>query len=47
VFFSLPTLYVFVAGRNLPWWIYAVLVILAVLGAVAAVRRVRAALERP
>jgi len=46
LFFSLPTLYVFVAGRNLPWWIYGVLVVLAVLGAIAAVRRVRAALHR-
>jgi peptidoglycan/LPS O-acetylase OafA/YrhL len=46
LFFSLPTLYVFVAGRNLPWWIYAVLVVLAVLGAIAAIRRVRAALQR-
>jgi len=46
VFFSLPTLYVFVAGRNLPWWIYGVLVVLAVLGAIAAIRRVRAALQR-
>jgi peptidoglycan/LPS O-acetylase OafA/YrhL len=46
LFFSLPTLYVVVAGRNLPWWIYAALVVLAVLGAIAAVRRVRAALQR-
>lgn len=42
-FFSLPTLYVFVAGRGLPWWVYAILVGLAVIGAWSAVRRVRGA----
>ena len=41
VFFSLPTLYVFLAGRNLPQWVYVVLVGLAVVGAVITVRRVR------
>jgi hypothetical protein len=45
-FFSLPTLYVFVAGRDLPPWIYLILVGLAVVGAIAAVRRVRNAVRR-
>ena len=40
-FFSAPTLYVFLAGRNLPWWVYAVLIGLAVVGTVTTVRRVR------
>ena len=46
-FFSLPTLYVFVAGRNLPWWVYALLIGLAILGAIGAMRRVRDASRRP
>jgi peptidoglycan/LPS O-acetylase OafA/YrhL len=40
-FFLAPTLYVFAAGRNLPPWVYAVLVGLAVIGAVSTARRVR------
>jgi peptidoglycan/LPS O-acetylase OafA/YrhL len=46
LFFSLPTLYVVVAGRDLPWWIYAVLIGVAALGLVGAMRRVRSALRR-
>jgi hypothetical protein len=46
VFFSLPTLYVLVAGRNLPAWTYVALVVLTVVGAAAATRRVRASLRR-
>jgi hypothetical protein len=45
-FFSLPTLYIFVAGRNLPPWVYAVLVGLAVLGVLLTVRRIREQLKR-
>lgn len=44
-FFSAPTLYVFLAGRNLPWWAYAVLVGLAVIGLAMTVRRVRRELD--
>lgn len=39
-FFSAPTLYVFLAGRSLPAWVYAVLIGLAVIGVVMTVRRV-------
>jgi hypothetical protein len=46
-FFSLPTLYVFVAGRNLPPWIYAILTGLAIIGVFDVVRRLRGALRRP
>jgi hypothetical protein len=46
-FFSLPALYVIVAGRDLPAWVYLVLAVLAAIGAGAAVRRVRDALRRP
>lgn len=45
-FFSLPTLYVVVAGRNLPWWAYGLLAALTILGAVSAIGRVRSALRR-
>jgi hypothetical protein len=45
-FFSLPTLYVFVAGRNLPAWVYALLVAAAAVGAAVVLRRVRLALRR-
>lgn len=40
-FFLAPTLYVFLAGRNLPAWVYVVLVGLTIVGAVAAARRIR------
>jgi hypothetical protein len=46
-FFSLPTLYVFVAGRNLPAWVYALLIVLAIVGVIDVTRRVRGALRRP
>jgi hypothetical protein len=45
-FFGLPALYVIVAGRDLPAWVYLVLAGLAAFGAVATVRRVRNALRR-
>ncbi len=40
-FFLAPTLYVLLAGRNLPGWVYALLVGLAVVGAITTIRRVR------
>ena len=45
-FFSAPTLYVFIAGRNLPVWVYALLVALAVVGIVVTARKVRARVQR-
>jgi ABC-type Co2+ transport system permease subunit len=45
-FFSLPSLYVVVAGRDLPAWVYAVLAVLAGIGAVITVRHVRKAVRR-
>ncbi len=47
IFFSLPTLYVFVAGRNLPGFVYAVLIGLAIIGAVGVMRRIVSALRAP
>lgn len=40
-FFSAPTLYVFIAGRNLPPWVYLLLGGLAVIGAIHTARSVR------
>lgn len=40
-FFSLPTLYVILAGRNLPWWAWAVLAVLTMIGAVTVIGRIR------
>ena len=47
LFFSAPTLYVLVAGRNLPWWAYGLLIGLAAIGAVVTIRRVRERIRRP
>jgi hypothetical protein len=46
-FFILPTLYVVLAGRNLPGWVWAVLIALTVVGAVSAIRRIRTELRSP
>ena len=46
-FFSLPTLYVVTAGRNLPPWAYAVLIGLAIIGVIGVMRRIGSALRRP
>lgn len=41
LFFSAPTLYVFIAGRDLPWWVYVLLVGLGVVGAISSIRSIR------
>ncbi len=41
LFFAAPTLYVFIAGRNLPGWVYGVLIGLAVFGAITTIRSIR------
>ena len=45
LFFSLPTLYVVLAARNLPWWVWAILLGLTILGAVSVMRRIRSELR--
>jgi hypothetical protein len=47
LFFSAPTLYVFVAGRDLPWWVYALLVGLGVAGAISTLRSIRHRAREP
>jgi hypothetical protein len=44
-FFSLPTLYVVLVGRNLPWWAWAVLIGLTAFGAASVIGRIRGALR--
>lgn len=46
-FFLAPTLYVFAAGRDLPAWVYVLLVALAVAGAIPTIRKVRARVRQP
>lgn len=41
LFFLAPTLYVFAAGRDLPIWVYVLLITLAAIGAVMTIRRVQ------
>ena len=41
LFFAAPTIYVFIAGRNLPEWVYLLLIGLAVVGAITTVRSIR------
>lgn len=45
-FFLAPTLYVFAAGRDLPAWVYVFFIALAIVGAMATIRSVRARLRR-
>lgn len=45
-FFLAPTLYVFAAGRDLPAWVYVLLIALTIVGAVPTIRKVRARLRR-
>jgi hypothetical protein len=47
VFFSAPTVYVFVAGRDLPAWVYGLLIGLGVFGAITTFRSVRSRLSAP
>jgi peptidoglycan/LPS O-acetylase OafA/YrhL len=41
LFFAAPTLYVFIVGRDLPGWVYALLIGLGVFGAITTVRSIR------
>ena len=45
-FFLAPTLYVFAAGRNLPAWVYVLVIAPTIVGAVVTIRNVRARLRR-
>jgi len=46
-FFVSAYLYLLVAGQNIPWWVYGVLVAMVVGGAWSTVRKVRARAAEP
>ncbi|MDQ2799303.1 MAG: hypothetical protein M3Y13_06635 [Armatimonadota bacterium] len=46
-FWFLPYTYVFVFGRGLPWWIYALAAVAIVFGGVHVVREIRRRLKNP
>ena len=41
VFFVLPSMYIAVFGRNVAWWVYAIIALLLIYGGFSAVRSVR------
>jgi uncharacterized membrane-anchored protein len=41
-FFVSAYLYLLVAGRNIPWWVYGVLAAMVIVGAWSTVRKIRA-----
>ena len=47
LFFAAPTLYVFIAGRDLPAWVYGLLIGLGVLGAITTIRSIRGRARLP
>jgi len=46
-FFVSAYLYLLVAGRNIPWWVYGVLAAMVAVGARSAVRKIRARASSP
>jgi hypothetical protein len=40
-FFISAYLYLLVAGRNIPWWVYAMLAVMVIVGAWSTIRKVR------
>ncbi len=46
-FFCSAYLYLLVAGRNIPWWVYGLVAAMLGLGVVSTVRTVRARLAEP
>lgn len=47
VFFLLPSLYIVVFGRNVPWWIYAIIGFLVIYGGIQAVKNIRKKVSTP
>lgn len=40
-------LYLIIAGQNVPWWVYGVVVALIILGAISTIRKVRRQIKEP
>ena len=46
-FFISAYLYLIIAGRNVPWWVYAVVILLVVYGAYSTVRKIQKKVHEP
>lgn len=46
-FFVSAYIYLIIAGRNVPWWVYGVVVLLVVYGAYSTVKKVRSRIQEP
>lgn len=46
-FFLSAYLYLLVAGRNIPWWVYGAIAVLVVFGAWSTVQKIRARVRTP
>jgi len=40
-------LYLIIAGNNVPWWVYGVVVALVVMGAISTIKKVRKRIKEP
>lgn len=47
LFFCSAYIYLLLVGRNIPWWVYALLALMVVLGAASAVQKVRRRAAEP
>lgn len=46
-FFISAYLYLIIAGRNVPWWVYAVVVMMIAYGAYSTIRKIRGKISEP
>ncbi len=40
-------LYLIIAGHNVPWWVYGVVILLIIFGAISTIRKVRRRIKEP
>ena len=40
-------LYLIIAGQNVPWWVYAVVIALIIFGAISTIRKIRRQIKEP
>tara|TARA_R110000868_G_scaffold304437_17_gene565276 strand:+ start:4759 stop:5094 length:336 start_codon:yes stop_codon:yes gene_type:complete len=46
-FFILPALYIAIYGRNVAWWVYAIIAFMVVYGSISVAKKLKAKLEEP
>jgi len=46
-FFISAYLYLIIAGRNVPWWVYGAVVVMIVYGAISTIRKIRNRISEP